>query len=137
MNQRREQLAWSVAVFASLASLAVGVLLPALSASARGSLVNVPWDTAYGLGYLPLMVTRGRFMAPPLQVFGYMVWPLVLAFVVAVVIHRLLARRGRLVLVLAVLLLGASLVFNTSAKAWRASPLIWWPSYTKSSSVIW
>lgn len=134
MKSLPRQNAAFIATALAFLSMLIGVFLPAVSPSA---LVNIPFDTAFGLGFLPLMLTRGEVAAPLLGLIGYMIWPPVLAILIGLGSYRAATHvRNRYLIVAGIIICGLMFI-DVPAKTWRASRLIWWPSFTKSASVIW
>ena len=134
MKSLVRQNAMLIATALAFSSMLIGVFLPALSPSA---LVNIPFDTAFGLGFLPLMITRGEVAAPLLGLLGYMIWPPVLAVLIGLGTYRAATHARRRHLIVAGIIICGLIVIDVPAKSWRASRLVWWPSFTKSASVIW
>lgn len=127
-------LAMQAAIFIALLSLVVGVFLPILT---LGALVNVPMDILYGLGFLPLMVTKGHDAGSLLASLGYMLWPPGLAVLIAWSANTCFRRHGAKAILASATILLPLLLMNTACLPYRADPTILWPSYTKSSTTIW
>jgi hypothetical protein len=78
-NKKRMEIMFRIGIVFLLFFL--GTCLPLLSVPGIGRLINVWWESIYGLGFLAVNVLPNARESKPLLLFGALIWPIVVCVV--------------------------------------------------------
>lgn len=118
----------------SLITAAAGMFLPMLTGpKVDDALINIFWGSVYGLGFL-LAEQLGHFSpgftAFLMTIFGMVIWPVVVMFVLYRTLLTVFTRHRVWVVILVLSLLAASLAYNVAIGTARGTYVEHMPLFT-------